>query len=121
SGQSALDCPETALLCAVLEDAFACLDDAQHPELRDEALRWHLSKSHRVFTFVALCEPLSLVAGHIRAPVADPARADTRAAVGARGTSPRAARAAENTGARATPTGGGCGRPTGFAPKWSPK
>lgn len=67
AGKSALaDCPETALLCAVLEDAFACLVDAQHPELREEARRWFLSKSRSVFSFVALCESLDLDAEQIR-------------------------------------------------------
>ncbi len=92
SGQSALDCPETALLCAVLEDAFACLDDAQHPELRDEALRWFVSKSHRVFSFVALCESLDLDAEHIRA------------AVTARGRARRGARAGKKSAAPVTPS-----------------
>ena len=71
SGQSALaNCPETALLCAVLEDAFACLDDAQHPELRAEARRWFFSKSRSVFSFLALCESLNLEAERIRAAIA---------------------------------------------------
>lgn len=67
SGQSALaNCPETALLCAVLEDAFACLDDAQHPELRTEARQWFFGKSRSVFSFLALCESLNLDAEYIR-------------------------------------------------------
>ncbi len=68
SGRNALaDRPETALLCAVLEDALACLDDAAHPELEADARRWFFSgPSRSVFSFLALCEALELDAGYIR-------------------------------------------------------
>ncbi|HEY1270310.1 MAG TPA: hypothetical protein VGH16_23835 [Candidatus Binatia bacterium] len=82
SGQSALDCPETALLCAVLEDAFACLDDAAHPELRAEARRWFFSASRRVFSFLALCDSLDLDGEQIRAAVTVRGKARRHAAAG---------------------------------------
>lgn len=83
SGQSALaDCPETALLCAVLEDAFACLDDAQHPDVRAEARRWFFSQSRDVFSFLALCELLDLDAEQIRAAIAARRKARRAATAG---------------------------------------
>ncbi|HKA33800.1 MAG TPA: hypothetical protein VKH64_11335 [Candidatus Binatia bacterium] len=74
--------PETALLCAVLEDAFACLDDAAHPELGTEARRWFFSKSRSVFSFLALCESLDLDGEQIRAGVAARGRARRDTAAG---------------------------------------
>jgi hypothetical protein len=59
--------PETALLCAVLEDAFTCIYEAKDPELAADAERWFFrDRSRSVFSFLSLCEALDLDAGEIR-------------------------------------------------------
>lgn len=67
-------CPETALLYAVLEDAFLCyqkqfqagLDPVQRAAARD-AEKWFFSdKPHELFSFVSVCAILGLEPGFIR-------------------------------------------------------
>ena len=63
--------PETALLCAVLEDAFTCIYEAKDPELAADAERWFFrDRSRTVFSFLSLCEALDLDAGEIRSRLA---------------------------------------------------
>jgi hypothetical protein len=60
-------CPETALLCAVLEDAFACFYVARDPGLVEETRRWFFADDPAaLFSFVSLCEALGLDAADIR-------------------------------------------------------
>jgi hypothetical protein len=60
-------CPETALLCAVLEDAFACYYGARDPDLAEETRRWFFTDdAAALFSFVSLCEALGLDAPDIR-------------------------------------------------------
>jgi hypothetical protein len=64
--------PETALLCAVLEDAFACIYEAKDPELAADAERWFFrDRSRTVFSFLSLCEALDLDPGEIRSRLAE--------------------------------------------------
>src|ERR1043166_145832 len=66
-------CPEAALMCAVLEDAFDCvqkqfISEARHAKrLGQEAEDWFFSDdSNWVFSFVAICTPLDLSPEYIR-------------------------------------------------------
>jgi len=64
--------PETALLCAVLEDALTCIYEAKDPELVAEAERWFFrDRSRGVFSFLSLCEALDLDADEIRSRLAN--------------------------------------------------
>src|ERR1051326_6630432 len=64
--------PETALLCAVLEDAFACIYEAKDPELAADAERWVFrDRSRPAFSFLSLCEALDLDPGEIPRPRAE--------------------------------------------------
>ena len=68
SGQAlAKLCPETALLCAVLEDAFACFYNAREPALVEEARGWFFADgAATLFSFPAVCEALGLDARNLR-------------------------------------------------------
>jgi hypothetical protein len=59
-------CPETALMYAVLEDAFFCLQgQIKHRARRAE--EWFLSDDFRsLFSFVSICAALELQPEHIR-------------------------------------------------------
>jgi hypothetical protein len=60
-------CPETALLCAVLEDAFACLYSAREAEVVEEARGWFFAEeASSLFSFRSVCEALGLDARDIR-------------------------------------------------------
>jgi hypothetical protein len=65
-------CPETALMYAVLEDAFLCFHKPLEPESRfrqraREAERWFFSDdSRRLFSFVSVCRALGLEPRYIR-------------------------------------------------------
>jgi hypothetical protein len=74
--------PETALLCAVLEDACACIYEAKDRELEAEARRWFFSMSRSVFSFLSLCEALDLDAEQIRAAIAAHGKARRNATAG---------------------------------------
>jgi hypothetical protein len=105
AGGAALASPETALLCAVLEDAFACLDDAQHPELKADARHWFFSgPSRSVFSFLSLCEALDLDAAYIRETLR--ARLNARAATAARKTALTGAATVKWPGSAPRPFGG---------------
>ena len=65
-------CPETALLYAVLEDAFLCFNKESEtvPRLIDrarEAEAWFFSDDSRwLFSFVPVCVALGLEPGYVR-------------------------------------------------------
>ena len=65
-------CPETALLYAVLEDAFLCLDKQFETDERlllraREAEDWFFSEDSRwLFSFVSVCDALGLDRDYIR-------------------------------------------------------
>jgi hypothetical protein len=65
-------CPETALMYAVLEDAFQCFHKPLEPESRfsqraRDAERWFFSDdSRRLFSFVSVCRALGLEPRYIR-------------------------------------------------------
>ncbi len=65
-------CPEAALMCAVLEDAFLCFQKQFEIERRgismaQEAEEWFFSDdSHWLFSFVAICTVLGLEPEFIR-------------------------------------------------------
>jgi hypothetical protein len=65
-------CPETALMYAVLEDAFLCFHKQFETERRfmqraREAERWFFSDaSHWLFSFVSVCDVLGLEPNYIR-------------------------------------------------------
>lgn len=59
-------CPETALLCAILEDAFLCFYEARDPRLVEEAERWFFAEGATMFSFLSVCEALGLDAPEIR-------------------------------------------------------
>jgi hypothetical protein len=59
-------CPETALMYAVLEDAFFCFQGQIKPQAR-RAEEWFFSDdSKSLFSFVSICEVLELQPEHIR-------------------------------------------------------
>jgi len=68
----AIVCPETALMYAVLEDAFLCFQKQFETEQRlvqraREAEKWFFSDdSHRLFSFVSVCDALGLESKLIR-------------------------------------------------------
>ena len=68
----AIVCPETALMYAVLEDAFLCFQKQFETEQRfvrraREAEKWFFSDdSHRLFSFVSVCDALGLEPKYIR-------------------------------------------------------
>jgi hypothetical protein len=65
-------CPETALMYAVLEDAFLCFHkqfetDRRFMQRALEAEKWFFSDdSHWLFSFVSVCDALGLEAEYIR-------------------------------------------------------
>jgi len=65
-------CPETALMYAVLEDAFLCFQKKFETEQRfiqrsQEAEKWFFSDDSRwVFSFVSVCNALELEPEYIR-------------------------------------------------------
>jgi hypothetical protein len=65
-------CPETALMYAVLEDAFRCFHKKFETERRfmeraREAEKWFFSDdSHWLFSFVSVCDALELEPEYIR-------------------------------------------------------
>jgi hypothetical protein len=61
-------CPETALLCAVLEDALACFYNTRDPRLVEEARHWFFADRDApgFFSFFSVCEALGLAAHNIR-------------------------------------------------------
>jgi hypothetical protein len=60
-------CPETALLCAVLENAFVCFHNRFDTSESRAAENWFLSDDARaIFSFVSVCEALGLEPGFIR-------------------------------------------------------
>jgi hypothetical protein len=65
-------CPETALMYAVLEDAFLCLDKRFETDERfllraREAEDWFFSEDSRwLFSFVSVCDALGLDREYIR-------------------------------------------------------
>jgi hypothetical protein len=60
-------CPETALLCAILEDAFVCFYETRDPGLVEEAQRWFFADGGAtMFSFLSICEALGLDAREIR-------------------------------------------------------
>jgi hypothetical protein len=65
-------CPETALMYAVLEDAFLCFNKQSEtvPRFIDRALEaetWLFSDDSRwLFSFVSVCVALGLEPGYIR-------------------------------------------------------
>ena len=65
----ATNCPETELLCAVLEDAFECFYDASDPEVAADAKQWFFAESggaEPLFSFLSVCEALALDPREIR-------------------------------------------------------
>jgi len=68
----AIVCPETALMYAVLEDAFLCFQkqfETEQPFIRRrrEAEDWFLSDdSRRLFSFVSVCRALGLEPEYMR-------------------------------------------------------
>jgi hypothetical protein len=66
-------CPETALMCAVLEDAFLCFQkqyESQNSYVQraaEEAETWFFSDyPHELFSFVSVCAGLGLEPEYIR-------------------------------------------------------
>ena len=65
-------CPETALMYAVLEDAFLCFHKQFEPDQRDmqralEAEDWFFSDSSRwLFSFLSVCDALGLEPKYMR-------------------------------------------------------
>jgi hypothetical protein len=65
-------CPETALMYAVLEDAFLCFykqfeTDQRFSQRAQEAEKWFFSDDFRgLFSFVSICEALGLEPRYIR-------------------------------------------------------
>ena len=60
-------CPETALLCAVLENAFVCFKNRFDIIEARAAENWFLSDDARsIFSFVSVCAALGLEPGFIR-------------------------------------------------------
>ena len=80
--------PETALMYAVLEEAFLCLQKTGKltPHVRSQALdarNWFLSDdSHWIFSFIPVCEALGLDPGYMRKKLKDwyPGALDTKLA-----------------------------------------
>jgi hypothetical protein len=78
-------CPETALMYAVLEDAFLCFQKKFETERRfvqraREAERWFFSDASRwLFSFVSVCDALGLEPEYIRKKLKHwtPSRLDT--------------------------------------------
>jgi hypothetical protein len=78
-------CPETALLYAVLEDAFRCFHKQFETKRRfaqctREAEQWFFSDdSHWLFSFVSVCDALGLEPEYIRKKLKHwtPSRLDT--------------------------------------------
>lgn len=67
AGSRATLCPETALLCAVLEDAFECLYSTKDPEIAADARQWFFAeRGPAFFSFLSICEALELDAEDIR-------------------------------------------------------
>lgn len=69
----AIVCPEAALMCAVLEDAFLCFQkpfEIDEPGIRQtaqEAEEWFFSDDSRgLFSFVSICTELGLEPEFIR-------------------------------------------------------
>ncbi|MGH7825872.1 MAG: hypothetical protein ACREQ7_11940 [Candidatus Binatia bacterium] len=81
-------CPETALMYAVLEDAFLCFHkqfetEQRFIQLAREAEDWFFSDDSRwLFSFVSVCDALGLEHEHIRKGLKHwtPSRLDTAAA-----------------------------------------
>jgi hypothetical protein len=65
-------CPETALMYAVLEDAFLCFHKQLEPEQRSgerarQAEDWFFhDNSHWLFSFLSICDALGLEPHYIR-------------------------------------------------------
>lgn len=60
-------CPETALLCAVLENAFVCFQNRFDISEAQAAENWFFSDDARaIFSFVSVCAALGLEPGFIR-------------------------------------------------------
>jgi hypothetical protein len=60
-------CPETALLCAVLENAFVSFQNRFNVSEAKAAENWFLSDDSReVFSFLSVCMALGLDPGFIR-------------------------------------------------------
>jgi hypothetical protein len=67
SEAAAKSCPETALLCAVLENAFDCFRSPVDALEARAAENWFFSNDSRaVFSFVSVCAALGLQPGFIR-------------------------------------------------------
>ncbi len=64
---SAVSCPETALLCAVLENAFVCFQNRFDRDEARMAEEWFFSDDERaIFSFVSVCAALGLEPDFIR-------------------------------------------------------
>jgi hypothetical protein len=60
-------CPETALLCAVLENAFVCFQNRFDISEARAAENWFFSDDARaIFSFLSVCAALGLEPGFIR-------------------------------------------------------
>ena len=60
-------CPETALLCAVLENAFVCFQNRFDISEARAAENWFFSNDARaIFSFVSVCAALGLEPAFIR-------------------------------------------------------
>lgn len=73
----AKSCPETALLCAVLEDAFHCFEsrfELKNPDRRragKQAETWFFSDARDLFSFVGICGGLGIEPDCIRKKLRD--------------------------------------------------
>jgi len=84
-GSQVKACPETALMYAVLEDAFLCFHKQCETEKRlvertREAEKWFFNDdSHWLFSFVSVCDVLGLEPEYIRKKLKhwSPSRVDT--------------------------------------------
>jgi hypothetical protein len=84
-GSSPTVCPETALMYAVLENAFLCFHkhfetDARHIEQAQQAQEWFFSDdSDWLFSFLSVCDVLGLEPQYMRKKLKrwNPPRLDT--------------------------------------------
>lgn len=78
-------CPETALLCAVLENAFVCFQNRFDISEAQAAENWFFSDDARaIFSFVSVCAALGLEPGFIRKRLVILRRGDLNSAGGKR-------------------------------------
>ena len=77
--------PETALLCAVLENAFVCFQNRFDISEAQAAENWFFSDDARaIFSFVSVCAALGLEPGFIRKRLGILRRGDLNSAGGKR-------------------------------------